>query len=252
MGVRFSEASMAVQQRIRKKFHSHFGTPQSSRDSGDSAEGLQGLAQTRNVFPFSLTVQGELASVAIAIAVAHCTRNSNGFTRIRKSKLNFEFFSELQFHSRHYTHPPFANLCAPSVSYHGCVLFVENNPEWDVEFVAYRATLALVRRRQAGNDLSGHNANLTVLFPLVDVTEVLIVRPSRSCAAFLFWENDGRSHSEGIGLQALSPCPPDWPPTMEGFFLSITSKYVGGQSNAVLGISLQEFPPHCTDGVGHQ
>jgi hypothetical protein len=109
--------------------------------------------------------------------------------------------------------------------------------------------LALVRRRQAGNDLSGHNATLTVLFPLVDVTEVLIVRPSRSCAAFLFWENDGRSHSEGIGLQALSPCPPDWPPTMEGFFLSITSKYVGGQSNAVLGISLQEFPPHCTDGL---
>jgi hypothetical protein len=83
-------------------------------------------------------------------------------------------------------------------------LFAENNPEGDVEFVAYRATLDLVGGRQAGNDLSGHNATLTVSLPLVDVTEVLIVSASRSYAAFLFWENDGRSHSEGIGLQQRS------------------------------------------------
>jgi hypothetical protein len=65
-------------------------------------------------------------------------------------------------------------------------LFAENNPERDVEFVAYRATLALVGGRQAGNDLSGHNATLTVSFPLVDVTEVLIVSPSRSYGRFPF------------------------------------------------------------------
>ena|ERR1019366_2118073 len=78
----------------------------------------------------------------------------------------------------------------PPISYQSCVLFVENNPEWDVEFVAYRAAFALVPRRQSGNDLSGHNAILTVLFPLVEGTEVWIVSPSRSYSAFLFWGDD--------------------------------------------------------------
>jgi hypothetical protein len=59
---------------------------------------------------------------------------------------------------------------------------VKNNPERDVQFVAYRSPFSWVGRRQAGNDISGHNATLTVLFPLEEVTEVWIVGPSQSLA----------------------------------------------------------------------
>src|ERR1019366_1038235 len=115
IGVRFS-GPVWLSSQAEDRVPSHFGTPQSSGNSGDRAEGLQGLAQPRNVFPFSFTVQGELASVTIAIALAHCPGNSSGFPRIRKSKLNFAFLPKFQFHSRHYAHPPFANLCASSFS----------------------------------------------------------------------------------------------------------------------------------------
>jgi hypothetical protein len=125
-------------------------------------EGLQDLAQTRHIFPCSLAIRDELASVTIALAVAHGTGNSNGFTGIWESEFNFDFSSKFQFHSHQYAHPEFAKLSAASLSDQSFVLLVKNNPERDIELVAYAAAFAWVRRGQADSDFRGHIATLAV------------------------------------------------------------------------------------------
>src|SRR5260370_36739911 len=108
-------------------------------------EGLQDLAQARHVFPCSLVVGDELASVAIAVAVAHGAGNSDGFAQIRESELNFEFSSNFQFHSHQYAHSEIAQLSAASVSDQSFVWLVKNDTERDIEFVTHRAALGWVR-----------------------------------------------------------------------------------------------------------
>ena len=133
-------------------------------NSGGSfpGEGLQDLAQTRYVFLLFLAVRYELASVTIAVAIAYCAGNSNGFTGIRKRKLNFDLAPHSQFQSHQHAQPPLAQLYAPPVSYQCGFLFAENNPEWNIDFVAYGASFVLVRSRQTDNFLSGHNPTLAV------------------------------------------------------------------------------------------
>lgn len=123
-------------------------------------EGLQDLAQTRYILPRSLTVRDELASVTIAIAVAHRTGNSNGFPGIGKSEFNLDFPSNFQFHSDQYAYSEFAKLSAAAISDQGSVLFVKNDPDRDIEFVAYAAAFDFVGRGQGGRGFRGHIATL--------------------------------------------------------------------------------------------
>jgi hypothetical protein len=127
-------------------------------------EGLQDLAQAGDVVLFSLVVGDELASVAIAIAIAHGAGDSDGFAQIRESELNFEFSSNLQFHSHQYAHSEIAELSAASISDQSFVWLVKNDTERDIELVTHRAALGCVRRGQRDSGFRGHTATLAACY----------------------------------------------------------------------------------------
>jgi len=95
---------------------------------------------------------GELASVTVALAVAHRAESANWLAGIGQSKFNFDFVANSQFDSHHYTYTMFTEFSATSLSDYGFVGFVKDNSERNVDFVSDRAAFERVR-----NDLDGHN-----------------------------------------------------------------------------------------------
>jgi hypothetical protein len=125
-------------------------------------EGLQDLAQTRYVVLFSLVVGDELASVAIAMAIAHGAGDSDRLAGIWESEFNFDFSSNFQFHSHHHAHSEIAQLSAAPISDQGFVWLVKNDAERDIELVTYGAAFGLVRRGQRDSSFRGHTTTLAV------------------------------------------------------------------------------------------